>query len=257
MSSVTVIAATLVVSLISVIGIFFLSLKEKTLHKILHILIAFSAGTILGTAFLDLLPEALEIIEESVVYIYVALGFALFFFLERFVYWYHGHGHTTDIEKEAEEKSVTKTFIYLNLIGDGIHNLLDGMIIAASFPLGTSIGLAATLAVIFHELPQEMGDYGILIYGGFERGKAILSNFVVALSTVFGGFLALLFIAAVSALEGALIAVAAGGFIYLSASELIPELKEERDFFKSLTQFATFILGLFVIWSLGVILPNS
>jgi zinc and cadmium transporter len=239
------------------VGIYALSLKEKTLHSILLVLVAFSAGSILGAAYFDLLPEALGLFEEeSVVFIYITFGFVLFFFLERFIYWYHGHGHETDISAKTADRASNKGFAYLNLIGDGIHNFVDGMVIAASFLLGFSVGLATTVAVIFHELPQEMGDYGILVYAGFKRKRALLLNFVVALVVILGGISAVFFIETVEALSGLLIAFSAGGFIYLAASELIPELHEEKSFKKSVVQFVMFILGISLVWSLGIIFPE-
>jgi len=255
-SLINIITATLVVSLFSLVGIYALSLKEKTLHSILLILIAFSAGSILGAAYFDLLPEAMKLVEESLVFIYITLGFILFFFLERFIYWYHGHGHEADISVEIADRASTRGFAYLNLIGDGIHNFIDGMVIAASFLIGFSVGLATTVAVIFHEFPQEMGDYGILVYAGFKRSRALLLNFVVALIVVLGGISAVFFIEAVEALSGLLIALSAGGFIYLAASELIPELQKEKGFKKSVVQFVMLILGLALIWSLGLIFPE-
>jgi len=190
-SLINIIVATSVASLISLVGIYALSLKEKKLHSILLILVAFSAGSILGAAYFDLLPEAIELFkEESAVYVYITSGFILFFFLERFIYWYHGHGHEADISAKTADRFSRKVFAYLNLIGDAIHNFVDGMVIAASFLTGFSTGLAATVAVIFHELPQEMGDYGILVYAGFKRGRALLFNFVVALTVILGGIFA-------------------------------------------------------------------
>jgi len=180
----------------------------------------------------------------------------LFFFVERFIYWYHGHPHEADICAEIANQTITKGFAYLNLIGDGIHNFIDGMIIAASFLVRFPVGLATTIAMIFHELPQEMGDYGILVYAGFKRNRALLLNFIVAFFVVFGGLSAIFFIEAVEALSGLLIAVSTGGFIYLSASELIPELKKEKSFKKSVVQFVIFIFGLILIWSLGIIFPE-
>jgi zinc and cadmium transporter len=120
---INIILATVVVSLFSLAGIFALSLKEKTLHKILLVLVAFSAGSILGAAYFDLLPEAIELFEESVVFIYITLGFVSFFFLERFIYWYHGHPHEADISAELADRAATKSFAYLNLIGDGDSQL--------------------------------------------------------------------------------------------------------------------------------------
>ncbi len=190
------------------------------------------------------------------IYIYITLGFILFFFLERFIYWYHGHGHEADISVKTAERASNKSFAYLNLIGDGIHNFIDGMVIAASFLIGFSVGLATAVAVIFHELPQEMGDYGILVYAGFKRGRALLLNFLVAFTVILGGISAVFFIETVEALSGLLIAFSAGGFIYLAASELIPELHEEKSFRKSVVQFVMFILGIFLVWSLGIIFPE-
>ncbi len=256
-SLINIIIATVVVSLFSLVGIYALSLKEKTLHSILLVLIAFSAGSILGAAYFNLLPEAIEFFEgESVVFIYLALGFTLFFFLERFIYWYHGHPHEADISSKIADRVATRGFAYLNLIGDGVHNFVDGTVIAASFLIGFSVGLATTIAVIFHEFPQEMGDYGILVYAGFKRSRALLLNFVVATTVVLGGIVAVFLIEMIQALSGLLIALLAGGFIYLAASELIPELHEEKSFKKSVVQFFLFILGISLIWSLGIIFPE-
>jgi len=252
----TSIVATSIVSFFSLSGIWALSVKEKTLHKVLFVLVAFSAGSILGAACLDLLPEAVELGEESSVFVYVTLGFLLFFFLERFIYWYHGHGHEADISTEVAGRSGMKVLAYLNLVGDGIHNFTDGMVIAVSYLVGFPVGLAATIAVIFHELPQEMGDYGILVYAGFKRATAIALNFVASLTVVVGGVFASFFIEAATAASGMLIALSAGGFIYLAASELIPELHKEKDFEKSVIQFIIFLLGIVLIWSLGIVFPE-
>jgi zinc and cadmium transporter len=247
----TTLGATIIVSLFSLSGIFALSLKENTLHKILFFLVAFSAGSILGASLFDLLPEAIEMVEEEVVFIYIAFGYLAFYFLERFIYWYHGHGHHKDIEEE-KSRPMTQGFAYLNVIGDGIHNFIDGMVIAVSFAVGVQVGLASTIAVIFHELPQEMGDYGILVYAGFKRGRALLLNFFSAVSVILGGLFGSFFVAAVDVLSGFLISFSAGAFIYLAASELVPELQEEENFTRSAIQFVIFIIGMLVIWSLGL-----
>jgi zinc and cadmium transporter len=254
----SIIAATSIVSIFSLSGIYALSLKEKTLHRILFFIVGFSAGSILGAVYFDLLPEAIEMLENDVVYIYVALGFITFFFIERFIYWYHGHGHHEDIEEMSEMsgRANTKGFVYLNLVGDAIHNFIDGLVISASFLTSVTVGIATTVAVIFHELPQEMGDYGILIYGGFTRKRALLLNFAVALTVVLGGATSLVIIESVEALSGVLIALAAGGFIYLGASELVPELHQEKTIGRSIVQFVAFLLGMTLIWSLGLIFPE-
>ena len=253
----TTFLATLVVSLFSLSGILALSLREETLHRILFFLVAFSAGSILGASLFDLLPEAVEMVDEHLVFPYIAFGFIMFYFLERFIYWYHGHGHSEDIERAGGKLPGKKDFAYLNVIGDGVHNFIDGMVIAASFSAGLQVGIATTIAVIFHELPQEMGDYGILIYAGFERTKALVYNFITALTVVLGGVFASFFMESVGSLSGFLISFSAGAFIYLSAVELIPELQDEGDFRRSLAQFAIFLLGMAVIWSLGLIFHHE
>lgn len=248
------ILATLIAFLTSFIGIFTISLNEKTLHKVLSILIAYSAGTILGAALFDLLPEAIELVSEELVYPIIAFGFVFFLLLERTIYWYHGHGHGHEFEHDEEE---TKGFAYLNLIGDFIHNFIDGMIIAASFVNSVTVGVAATIAVIFHELPQEMGDYGILVYAGIERKRAIMLNSAAALSVVFGGIFGSFFLSSMENLEGYMVAFSAGAFIFLSASELIPEMHEEHDRGKALIQLFVLILGMATIYMLGVVFQHQ
>ncbi|NIM44733.1 MAG: ZIP family metal transporter [Nitrososphaeria archaeon] len=249
------IAAAAAVSTLSFIGVFALSLDEEKLHRILFVLISFSAGSILGAAYFDLLPEAVELVQEPLAFPVVTLGFVLFFFLERFIYWYHGHGHEADI-REMSSKRPIKEFVYLNLLGDGIHNFIDGMVIAVSFFVSIPLGIVSTIAVIFHELPQEIGDFGILIYGGLKRVKALFFNFLSALSAVAGVLIAYLFSISAEEFSGFLIAFAAGGFIYLAASELIPELQKEESISRSMIQFIIFIMGLTLIWSLGIIFPE-
>lgn len=248
------IPAVAAVSLVSLIGIFAISMREATLDRILFALLPFSAGSILGAAYLNLLPEAVEFFggeQLSVAVLYVTLGFLGFFFLERFIYWYHGHVHGYDADVEG--KMTVKRFVYLNLVGDGIHNLLDGMVIAASFLITVPVGLAATVAVIFHELPQEIGDFGILVYGGFTRYRALFVNFLSALTAVGGALISNHFSVYMVNFVGLLIAFGAGGFIYLAASELIPEMQKEENIGKSVVQFVMFLFGIFLIWSLGLI----
>jgi zinc and cadmium transporter len=167
-------------------------MKTKTLDRILFILLSFSSGSILGTAYFDLLPEAISFLGEahlSITVLYITLGFVGFFFIERFIYWFHGHLHGSEHKSEVDERLSVKKFVYLNVIGDGIHNLIDGMIIGASFLINIQTGLAATIAVFFHELPQEIGDFGVLVYGGFTRHKALFFNFLSALTAILGVFL--------------------------------------------------------------------
>jgi zinc and cadmium transporter len=251
--------ATLTISIFSFIGIFTVSLNENKLHKILLILVAYSAGTILGAALFDLLPEAVELVDEHLVFPIIAFGFIFFLLLERFLYWYHGHGHTHEIDKTARvrEDIPTKSFAYLNLIGDFIHNFIDGMIIAAGFVNGVGIGITTSIAVAFHELPQEMGDYGILVYAGIQKKRALILNYAAAFSIVLGGLFGSFFLGMIEALSGWMIAFSAGAFIFLSASELIPEMHEEQNRWKNLMQIFVLILGVLTIYSLGIIFPHE
>lgn len=241
--------AVSLVSLISLIGVIALSAKSDMLDRILFFLVSFSAGAILGAAFFDLLPEALEIAQTSLVFPYLALGFVVFFFLERSIYWYHGHGH------KHEGDGVVKRYVYLNIIGDCIHNLLDGMVITTAFLLNIPLGIAATIAVVFHEIPQEIGDFGILVFGGFSKRRALLFNFLSALPAFTGLILAVILME-IEGFAGLLTALSAGGFIYIAASELLPEIRKEKVFNRSVLQYLAFIGGLLMIWSLNL-LPLS
>ncbi len=245
------IIATLVVSFSAFVGVFTMSLNEKSLHRILTVLVAYSAGTILGAALFDLLPEAVELVEKELVYLIIAFGFVFFLLLERSLYWYHGHGHKHEFM--TEKNDIPESFAYLNLIGDFIHNFVDGMIIATSFVNSLTVGIATTIAVIFHELPQEMGDYGILIYAGIERRKALILNVAAAFSVVVGGIFGSIFLRVINQLEGYMVAFSAGAFIFLSASELIPEMHEEHDSKRALLQLVVLLLGMATIYSLGLI----
>ena len=246
--------ATFLISLSSLVGVLTLSLSEQKLHRILNFLIAYSAGTILGASLFDLMPEAVLLLELELVFPLVAFGFVFFLFLERGIYWYHGHGHGHEFsELDHTTLKMTKSFAYLNIIGDFVHNFIDGMIIAASFINGVTVGVATSIAVAFHELPQEMGDYGILVYAGMERRRALVFNFAAALSIVFGGLFGSFFISMIEGLSGWMVAFSAGAFLFLSASELIPEIHDDNDWRKSLVHILFLLLGMCTIYALGFV----
>ncbi|MBS7655124.1 ZIP family metal transporter [Candidatus Bathyarchaeota archaeon] len=228
-----ILGSVILVSFISLIGLFTLIIKEKVLNNILFSLVGFSAGALIGGAFIHLLPEALSQTNSIVIFLYVILGFTLFFLLEKILYWRHCH----------EEKCPIHMFTYLNLIGDGIHNFIDGLIIAASFIVGIPLGITTTIAVIAHEIPQELGDFGVLIYGGFTKFKALFWNFISALTAVFGALFGYFFITYVENIASHLIPFTAGGFLYIAASDLIPELHKQPEFKKSILSFTLFLIG--------------
>ena len=228
-----ILIATIIVSLISFIGILTLALQKKTLNKILLWIISFAAGALIGSAFLHLIPEASEELSSFSVSAFVILGFAIFFLLEKVHFWHHCHdGHCK-----------VHAFSYLILIGDAFHNFLDGLIIAASFIISPAVGLASTIAIALHEIPQEIGDFGVLIFGGMKIKKALFLNFLVALTAILGGILGFFFSEALQ-LSIYILPIAAGGFIYIGASDLIPELKKEMNLKKSLIDFIIFLMGI-------------
>jgi len=230
--------STVLVSALSLIGIFILLLKENILQKILFFLVVLSAGGLMGGAFLHLIPEALEEVSGQRVFLYVLLGFFLFFIIEKTLHWRHCH----------KNKCPEHTFAYMNLVGDAVHNFIDGLIIAASFVTNFSLGLVATLAIILHEIPQEIGDFGVLIYGGFKKKKALYSNLLVALTAVVGGILGYFISTRIEFFVSFLIPFAAGGFIYIAASDLIPEIRKEESFKKSLIAFLIFGVGILIMY---------
>jgi len=225
------------ISLISFIGVLFLAIKKSILQKILLFLVSFAAGGMLGGAFLHLLPEAVDQLGLGFNFSLSILGGILcFFILEKFIAWRHCHIPTS--------KTHPHPVVFMNLIGDGFHNLLDGVMVAASFMTNFSLGIATTLAVLIHEIPQEIGDFSILIYGGFSKVKALLFNFASALVAILGAILTLSLGAKFVNLVPLLIPFTAGGFIYIASSDLIPELHKETQVSKSLLQFLGLLLGI-------------
>jgi len=225
---------TFIVGLVSLVGIFSLWVKDKALKKILFILVAFSAGALLSGALFHLLTESLETLPTTKAFSYLLVGFILFFIIERFLHWHHCH--TGKCDKHP--------FTYLILFGDGVHNLIDGLIIAASFFVSIPFGIVTSLIIIGHEIPQELGDFGALVYGGFSKFKALIYNFVSQIICVIGGIIGYFLSGSVTGITSFILPFAAGGFIYISASDLIPELHKEPDLKKSLTSFSFFIIGI-------------
>ena len=233
MTLIWILSATIVVSLISLVGIFTFGIKAKVFDRLLVVFIGFAAGGLIGGAFLHLLPEAVGQSGNGYVFFYTLIGFTVFFLMERYFYWRHCHDGVCDVH----------AFTYLNLIGDGIHNFTDGLIIAASFVTNFRLGIVTTLAVIFHEIPQEMGDFGILVYGGLKKSRALFFNFICALSAILGALTEYFLSTVTRNISLFLISFTAGGFIYIAASDLIPELHRQKDTQRANIAFLAFILG--------------
>jgi zinc and cadmium transporter len=240
--------ATLIVSLMSLAGIITIGIKPKVLDKILLLLVGFSAGALMGGAFFHLMPESVEASGFEFTAIIVIIGFVLFFLVERLLHWHHCHEHGG--------KCDVHTFTYMNLIGDGIHNFIDGLIIAAGFSASFEIGIATTIAVISHEIPQEIGDFGVLVYGGFSKLKALLFNFLSAITAILGAIVGVVMVSITDSFISILIPFAAGGFIYIFASDLIPELHKEPKLSKSMMSFLFFTFGIIFMYLVKILLEH-
>ncbi|MEE9151593.1 MAG: ZIP family metal transporter [Thermoplasmata archaeon] len=238
--------SVIIVSMISLIGILTLSIKENSLKKIIIFFVSFSAGALLGDAFIHLLPE---IVKEHgfglEISLYVLAGILMFFVLEKLIYWRHCHELACDTHH--------RTFTYMNLVGDGVHNFIDGMVIAGSFMISVSLGLATTIAVILHEVPQEIGDFAVLIYGGFKKKKAIMFNLLAALFAVVGAVIMLSLGAYMSYLPVFLVPFTAGGFIYVAGTDLIPELHKEVKPSVSVAQMLALVSGIGIMVGLALL----
>lgn len=236
-------ASIAAVSLTSLIGVLALPLREEDLRRILLYLVSFSAGGLFGDAFLHLIPDAAEDGGFGVsVSFSVLFGIVLSFMVERFLQWRHCHIPTS--------KEHPHSLAYMNLFGDAVHNFIDGLIIGGSYLASTSVGVATTLAVFFHEIPQEIGDFGILLHGGFSKPRALLLNFLTALVALAGGVAALGLGFLSQGSVSPLIAFAAGSFIYVAGSDLIPELrKEEPKPLRSALQLLAFVTGVLVLFT--------
>jgi len=237
------ILSVIIVSLISLIGILYFFIEKNKLYRSLIYLVSFSAGALLGDAFLHLIPEAYEnSSNQHLISIYILLGILLFFILEKTIHWRHCHEEPCETHPHP--------FSYIILVGDTVHNFIDGLIIGASYLVSIQIGIATTIAVVFHEIPQEIGDFSSLIYGGFSRMRALMYNFISALFAVLGAFIVLFFGENSGNLVNFLIPFAAGGFIYIASSDLIPELHKSVEIEKSIRQIIMFILGIAIMLSL-------
>lgn len=229
-----IIISTFLISTGALVGIFTFAMQEKKLERILILLVSLSAGALMGGAFLHLLPEASEKLEGASVYGIVLLSFVSFFFIEKLFHWRHCHkGHCG-----------VHTFGYMNLFGDSVHNFIDGLILAATFMTNVKLGVITTLAIALHEIPQEIGDFGVLLYAGFKKEKALVANFLVALTVVIGGIVGYFLSFQIESFVAYLLPFAAGGFIYIAASDLMPEIRKEENFKKSLLSFGVFLIGI-------------
>lgn len=237
------IASVTLISLLSFIGILGIGIKTSFVKKIIIPLVSFAAGALLGDVFIHLLPEIAEVSGISTVAsLYILLGISISFIMEKIIAWRHCH---TPLDKGHVHR-----FAYMNLIGDALHNLIDGLIIGSSYLVSIPVGIASTVAILLHEIPQEIGDFGVLIHGGFSKKKALLYNFLTALTAVVGTIIALLLSQSIGNMTQFLIPFAAGTFIYIAGADLIPELHKDDSVKSGIIQTIAFIAGILVMMTL-------
>ncbi len=228
------------VSLLSLTGILLLSFREDIFKKYVSLFISIAVGALLGDAFIHLIPEAFADIENTkVVSLLIISGVLSFFVLEKFLHWHH---HGEDVEK-SHIHPVGK----LILVSDGVHNFLDGVIIAASFTVSLPVGFATTLAVILHEIPQEIGDFAVLLHAGYTKKRALCLNFLSALSAIFGAIAFFAIGELATPLTAYFIPLTAGGFIYIAVADLIPELHKTKQWRSSVYQMVAVLSGIAVM----------
>lgn len=234
------ILSAFVISLIALVGIILVPIKIEKLKKILIYFVSFSTGALLGVAFFHLLPEVVNKVGLTFFVSSLILGgILLFFLLEKIIHWHYNLG-----QSEKEHKHSLTAMV---LIGGSFHNLLDGLIIGASYLIGISVGIAITTAIALHKISKEIGWFGVLVHGGFSKIKAIKFNYLSSLFTILGAIIALMWGNYVSNIQFFIIPIAIGGFIYIAGSNLIPELHKENDLRKSILQFLIMLAGMVVM----------
>lgn len=241
-----IILSVIIVSLISLIGILFIFLKKDKLNNLLIFLVSLAAGSLLGGAFLHLLPEVIEGTGFTFSISFLILGgIILFFVIEHVIHWRHCHIPTS--------KSHPHSLGIMNIIGDGAHNFIDGLIIAASYFVSIPAGIATTFAVILHEIPQEIGDFGVLIYAGYSKKKALFFNFLSALTAILGAIVGIIFAAKSTIFGYIVMPIAIGGFLYIAGSDLIPELHKDQGKQFSIKKIIGIILGILIMYGLTLL----
>ena len=234
-----ILIATFLISSCVWVAVLFLFFRKETLSKITMFLVSLSAGALMGGAFLHLLPEASEKMESEKLFFVVLLAFVMFFLIEKLFHWRHCHKENCEIH----------TFGYMNLVGDSLHNFIDGLVIASAFIIDFKLGVITTLAIGLHEVPQEIGDFGVLIHSGLNKTKALVLNYIVATTVILGGVVGYFAALYIDGVIVYLLPIAAGGFIYIAASDLMPEIRKEKNTKKSILSFSIFLLGIILMFA--------
>jgi len=231
-----ILLSVIIVSLISLVGVISLSLGKKKIKDMLIVFVAFASGTLLAASFLHMMPEAVESIGEKA-YSMVLIGILIFFFIEKFIHWHHCGKEECKVHPVAQ----------LNLIGDGMHNFIDGIIIAAAYLTDFQLGIITTIVIILHEIPQEFGDFSILLHSGMSTRKALTYNFISATAAIIGAILGYLLLVEIREIIPYAIALSAGGFIYIATADLMPELHRHTHPKKTIYQSIALLVGVLLL----------
>lgn len=239
-TTVYIFLSVLLVSLASLTGVVILSLQDRILKKLLLYMVSFAVGALFANTFFHILPEAVEISDDlSRTFSFVLGGIILSFVIEKFVHWHHCHNINCS---HAEPVGI------MMLIGDGVHNIIDGILIATTYLVDVELGMATTAAVILHEIPQEIGDFAVLLHSGFSKSRALLWNFFSALTAFAGAVGVIALQEHISGIEQLLLPIVAGNFLYIAGSDLIPELHKESRLKNALIQLVTMMLGIAIMY---------
>lgn len=237
--------SVLFLSVLSFIGVLSLSVGKGTLKRLLMVFVAFASGSLLATALIHMAPEAVRDGGDNA-FTFVLGGIIMFFVIEKFIHWHHCGKEDCDVRPVG----------YLNLLGDGLHNFIDGVIIAAAFLTNTEVGIVTTFAIALHEIPQEFGDFSVLLHSGMSTRKALFYNFLSASTAILGALVGYSLLAVIHDIIPYVIAVAAGGFIYIATADLMPELHKEKEFKHLLRQTTALFAGVIIIYFASMIMPG-
>ncbi|MEX0869999.1 MAG: ZIP family metal transporter [Candidatus Spechtbacterales bacterium] len=250
----SIIFFSLIASLLSMMAGLFILWKHKLAKKLSFFLISFAAGVLLGVAFLDLLHEAIEGLGSvDLVAIIVLVTILVFFAIERFLWWYHHHRFHAEDEHDKEH-ILNRGQAYLLVSGDALHNFVDGALIAAAFMTDFYLGIAVTIGIIAHEVPQEIADFSIMLNAGLERKKVFMLNLGAALTNPLGAIIAFFAFSFIDGITPYALAVAMGVFIYIALSDLIPALHHNEEHKHDIGQLAVLIGGVALMFYVSTVL---
>jgi zinc and cadmium transporter len=246
--------AVFAVSLISLIGLVLVPARVVRIRSLILFFVGIAVGALLGDAFIHLIPESLKELGGLSTGLWVLGGLGIFFVFEKFLHWHHHHELHTNVREDCEDcEEHILPFGKLIIAADVLHNITDGAIIAAGFLVSFEVGIATTVAVALHEIPQEVGDFGALLHAGFSRAKALLVNFASALSAFVGAVAVLIIGSTFTHMLPVITALTAGSFIYIAIADLMPELNTAPRFNQSIMQFFAVILGVALMAALTVL----